>query len=265
MRTNYKGGRGTTRRFSILLAAMAALLLAAAGPSWAGVAVVSPSTAAKQVYSQHTVTVHYPREEIPYFPYAVFTITSGPDQGLRQSVMIDDNGDATYTFTNGGKAGQDTIKADVYSYGIPCQCHVFAGSGSATVTFTDTTAPKVTSVTPSVLDFQVARGTNVTAAFSEKMDPATITKSTFKLFKWSKKEQTWQRIYDTNVGCVGTSSCTQARLDPYASDPSNVLQANAKYKALVATAAEDINGNALDQDTSKSENQPMVWTFTTGD
>jgi predicted transcriptional regulator YdeE len=265
MRTNHKAGRGMTRRFSVLLAAMAALLLAAAGTSWAGVAIVSPSTAAKEVYSQHTVTVHYPREEIPYFPYAVFTITSGPDQGLHQSVMIDDNGDATYTFTNGGKAGQDTIKADVDSYDIACRCRVWAGSGSATVTFTDSTAPKVTSVTPSVLDFQVARATNVTAAFSEKMDPATITKSTFKLFKWSKKGQTWQRIYDTNVGCVGTSSCTQARLDPYASDSTKVLQANAKFKAVVATAAEDINGNALDQDTSKSGNQPMAWTFTTGD
>jgi hypothetical protein len=255
-----------TRRFSVLLAAvaMAALLMATAGVAWAGVVVVSPSTADKQVYDQHTVTVHYTREEIPHFPYAVFSITSGPDQGLRQTVMIDDNGNATYTFTNGGKAGQDTIKADVYSYGIACQCHVLAGSGSATLSFTDTTAPRVTSVTPSVLGFQVARGTNVTATFSEKMDPATITTSTFKLYKWNNKKKSWQRLWDVNVGCVGTSSCTQAKLDPYASDSSKVMQANAKYKALVATAAEDINGNALDQYTSKSGNQQMVWTFTTG-
>src|SRR5215213_3271891 len=135
MRTNrpiQEGSGGMTRRFAVLLAAaaMAALLVATAGVAWAGVAVVSPSTADKQVYDQHTVTVHYPREEIPYFPYAVFSITSGPDQGHRQFVMIDDNGNATYTFTNGGKAGQDTIQADVYSYGIECQCHVLREAGA---------------------------------------------------------------------------------------------------------------------------------------
>jgi len=43
------------------------------------------------------------------------------------------------------------------------------------------------------------------------------------------------------------------------------MHQSSKYKALVATAAEDINGNALDQDTSKGGNQPMAWTFTTGD
>ena len=178
--------------------------------------------------------------------------------------MIDDNGNATYTFTNGGKAGQDTIRADVYSYGIECRCHVFAGSGSATVTFTDTTAPKVTSVTPPALQFQVARATDVTATFSEKMDPATITTSTFKLYQWNKLKKRWQRLWDVNVGCVDSSSCTQAKLDPFASDSSKVLEANTKYKALVATAAEDINGNAIDQDTSKDGNQPMVWKFITG-
>jgi hypothetical protein len=48
------------------------------------------------------------------------------------------------------------------------------------------------------------------------------------------------------------------------SDSSKVLRVNAKYKALVATAAEDINGNAIDQDASKNGYQPMDWIFITG-
>lgn len=51
-----------------------------------------------------------------------------------------------------------------------------------------------------------------------------------------------------NAGCGGTSSCTQGRLDPCASDPSKVLQANAKHKVLVATAGEDMPTSCLRQD-----------------
>jgi len=47
----------------------------------------------------------------------------------------------------------------------------------------ETTAPRVDTMSPANLTTGVARGTSVAATFSEKMDPASITTLTFKLYK----------------------------------------------------------------------------------
>jgi hypothetical protein len=54
-----------------------------------------------------------------------FKITAGPDAGVTGTSVADDYGLATYTFTNNGTAGTDTIEAA--SVG---------GSDTATATFT---------------------------------------------------------------------------------------------------------------------------------
>ena len=100
----------------------------------------------------------------------------------------------------------------------------------------------------------MTRNTNVTAFFSEDMDPTTLTTSTFKLYRWSAPKQQWIQVTDTAVSC--DSSCRTATLDPYPSDSSILLAPHRKYLAVVTTGVKDVAGNALATNNS--------WNFTTG-
>jgi hypothetical protein len=77
--------------------------------------------------ASHTVTATVvsvdgsPAAHIP----VTFKITAGPDAGVTGTSVADDHGLATYTFTNNGTAGTDTIEAAS-----------LGGSGTATATFT---------------------------------------------------------------------------------------------------------------------------------
>ena len=95
---------------------------------------------------------------------------SDPANGI---LALGQNGSFTYT-PNANFAGTDafTYKASDGQ----------ADSAAATVTITvkDTTKPRVSTATPTGRG--VVRNTNLKVTFSEKMDPATLTGSTFKLF-----------------------------------------------------------------------------------
>jgi alpha-tubulin suppressor-like RCC1 family protein len=128
-------------------------------------------------------------------------------------------------------------------------------------TFTvDTAAPTVSSVTPPNGRTGVRRGTNLTASFSERMDRATLTKSTFKLLKVNADGSTTQII---NVAVTSSADGLKARLNPFGTS-STLLAANTRYRAVVTIGAKDLAGNRLDQKPTVSGNQPMVWSFTTG-
>ena len=115
---------------------------------------------------------------------------------------------------------------------------VDCGSGS------DTTPPTITGQAPLSGATGVAVATNVSATFSEAMNPATLTTSTFTLVK------------------QGTSTPLAATVS-YASqvatlDPSADLAASTTYVATVkggSSGAKDVAGNALAADVS--------WSFTT--
>jgi len=128
----------------------------------------------------------------------------------------------------------------------------------------DTTSPKVDVVNPPEDPAQgtqgAARGTNVTATFSERMDPNTLSTSTFKLFKVNKNGAT-SRI--TNAPVRLSADGLTARLNPFGSSDT-LLNKSTKYKAVVTTGAKDLAGNALDQDATTTGNQQKVWYFTTG-
>ncbi len=113
----------------------------------------------------------------------------------------------------------------------------------------DTTAPTVTSVSPSEGATNVAANSNVEATFSEKMDSATINGTNFTL-----KQGTTS---------VATSVTYNANDKKATLDPSADLAANTTYTAQVTTGAKDLAGNALDQDSGTSGNQSKSWTFTT--
>jgi hypothetical protein len=120
----------------------------------------------------------------------------------------------------------------------------------------DTVKPRVRAATPTGTG--IGRGTNVVATFSEKMSPASITKSTFTLFKVTSSGTTQV----TNVTVTPSSDGLKATLNPFGTS-SSLLAAGTKYKAVVTTGARDLAGNRLDQNTTLTGDQQKTWTFTT--
>src|SRR5207249_2926253 len=104
----------------------------------------------------------------------------------------------------------------------------------------DTTRPLVSSTVPANAATAVALNQTITAAFSEAMDPLTITTATFTLTQGS-----------TDVaGTVSYAGVTATF------NPLSTLAANTTYTATMSTGAKDLAGNALASD--------FVWSFTTG-
>ena len=126
----------------------------------------------------------------------------------------------------------------------------------------DTAAPRVASVTPKHDASGVGRDANVTATFSERMDPATITGSTFKLYRINA-DRSKTRV-NAAVTLLETPSPggLKAELDPFGS-ATKALKPGAKFKAVVTAGAGDLAGNALDQSPRKGGKQQKAWTFTT--
>jgi Tol biopolymer transport system component len=131
---------------------------------------------------------------------------------------------------------------------------------SHTWTVVDTTAPKVSSVTPANNATGVKRNANLTATFSEKMDPSTLTKLTFQLFKVNTDGSTTQI---TNVTVAPSTEGLKATLNPFGTS-TTLLAKSTRYKAVVTTGAKDVAGNSLDQNPTTSGNQQMAWSFKTG-
>jgi hypothetical protein len=120
---------------------------------------------------------------------------------------------------------------------------------------TDTTAPTLMSTFPTAGTTGVARTTNITATFSERMDPFSVTTSTFKLFKCSSTTSTNCATQITNVAVGLSTDRLMATLNPYGTS-STLLASRTKYKVVVTTGVRDEAGNAL--------SQQKVWYFTTG-
>jgi hypothetical protein len=124
----------------------------------------------------------------------------------------------------------------------------------------DTTSPKVTSTVPTAGAPAVAPSSNLTATFSEKMDPASITTSTFKLFKVNP-DGTQTQI--TNVSISKSTDGLRATLNPFGSSTTMHLARGTKYKGVITTGAKDVAGNPLDQIPTTAGLQQKAWTFTT--
>ena len=106
---------------------------------------------------------------------------------------------------------------------------------------------------------QVAAGVNVSATFSEAMDarttdgdPSTINSTTFKLVKLNS-DGTTTRI----TAAVSYDATTKKAI----LNPSSNLISGRTYKATVTSGAQDMAGNALDQNPTLAGNQPKSWKF----
>ena len=114
----------------------------------------------------------------------------------------------------------------------------------------DITKPTVTATTPLNRTTNVARGTDLTATFSEKM-MTSINGKTFKLFKVNA-DGTQTQITDVVVSL--SSDGLKATLNPFGTK-TTLLARNTKYKGVLTTGSKDVAGNSLAQQKS--------WTFTT--
>jgi outer membrane protein OmpA-like peptidoglycan-associated protein len=102
----------------------------------------------------------------------------------------------------------------------------------------DTTAPTVTFTSPVRGDKTTPINQNVSAAFSENMDPATITAATFGV-----------KQGETPVAGKVTSSAATATFSP-----AQNFEKGKAYTATVTTGTRDLSGNALANN--------YVWDFT---
>jgi hypothetical protein len=122
------------------------------------------------------------------------------------------------------------------------------------------TSPRVISTIPTAGATGVAPTSNITATFSEKMDPASITTSTFKLFRVNP-DGTQTQI--PNVTLSKSTDGLKATLNPFGSSTTTHLARGTKYKGVITTGARDVAGNPLDQIPTTNGLQMKAWTFTT--
>ena len=110
----------------------------------------------------------------------------------------------------------------------------------------DTTPPTVSSVSPTNGAVGVNTGVNITATFSEAMDPATISASSFELL-------------DSLSNLVSTSVTYNAATKIAVLNPAAPLSLSAVYTATVkggASGVKDLRSNPMTAD--------LTWSFTTG-
>jgi dipeptidyl aminopeptidase/acylaminoacyl peptidase len=124
----------------------------------------------------------------------------------------------------------------------------------------DTTPPKVMSTSPANGAKRIAPGGNVTATFTEAMDaiaddgdPSTINGTTFKLVRLNA-DGTTTRVTAAVSYDAATKKATL--------NPSSNLSSRRTYKATVTSGAQDLAGNALDQNPNIAGNQSKNWKFT---
>ena len=176
----------------------------------------------------------------------VFEATASGDSS-KGTTQVDASGAWTKTISSVSD-GSHTYKAKVKD----ATGNTSGFSNSRTVTV-DTLKPQVSSTTPLAGSTNVARGTNLTATFSEKMRTSSINTTTFKLFKVNSGG-TQTQITDVVVSL--SSDGLKATLNPFGvQTPTLLLARNTKYKGVLTTGTKDLAGNSLAQQKS--------WTFTT--
>jgi alpha-tubulin suppressor-like RCC1 family protein len=167
--------------------------------------------------------------EIIYSATGAQTIPSTTDPGDSASIPITTEGETTITYHATDNAG-----------------NLEAPEETLTVKL-DKSAPTVDSWSPTGRG--VGRRTNITAAFSDEMDEATLTSQTVKLLNTA----TGKRVRNVVVGYdEATKTLT---LDPFGNS-TTLLAKSTKYKVTITTAVENLADTRMVQAKS--------WSFTTG-
>ena len=157
----------------------------------------------------------------------------------------------TVSYVNGLAVFAPTVNLtanSLYTATISVAAMDLSGNGLATNkvwSFTtgvnsDTTAPTVVSTDPASSDTGVPINKKVTATFSETMDPATISTTSFKLSRFGSPAVTATVIYGNQVATL---------------TPASPLAANTIYTATITTGVKDAAGNSMAA--------AKIWSFTT--
>jgi len=163
----------------------------------------------------------------------------------QKTVTTDGSGNASFTFSAAAvKVGHNITATDTREFSLD------TSEFSAPKTVKDATAPTVKSVAPAENATGVAPSANVSAIFSEAMKVSTVNATTVTLKKAGATK---------NVAATVTFDVTRKKT---VLNPSANLTSGATYVATITTGAQDLAGNALDQNASKAGNQPKVWKFT---
>ena len=123
--------------------------------------------------------------------------------------------------------------------------------GEARAAVADTTRPTVTSTIPAPGAACVDPTANVSAHFSEDMKAKSIDNTTVTLLRADSTTR------------VTASVWYGATQDSAVINPTDPLEGNVTYEAVVTTHVKDLAGNRLDQDSARTGLQDKVWTFTT--
>jgi Big-like domain-containing protein len=192
----------------------------------------------------------------PWFNPAVETtlpdtvIESGPERTVAQK-------DATFVFSANGKANAYECRLDRQKWqpcsspltfpGLPDGKHNFLVRGIGTGGrpdptparrdwIVDTTGPEVMGTNPKDGANDASTGTEITATFSEAVDPASVIDETFKLVAEATGEVVTGKVsYDP--------ATRRARLRP-----DRGLLPLVAYKAMITAGVRDLVGNAMTQD-----------------
>lgn len=203
-----------------------------------------------------TATVKGTLDSTPdtYFTVQFFSDPSAGDEGKtllgQQTVKTGTDGKASFTFTASGVSEGDSVTATATDQ------YTDDTSEFSSPVVVDTTGPMVASYSTSG-----ARSAPITASFSERVDPETLTTSTVKLEQYNARRKRWQPV---PIGVSYDDAARMVILDPYPTDPSRLLAANAKYRVTITTGVKDTAGNPLDQNPSTTGNQGHSWIYTTG-
>lgn len=120
---------------------------------------------------------------------------------------------------------------------------------------TDTSAPKVTAVTPLSGATGVPRNPSITAPFSKDMAPSTLTATNVKFQVYNNRKNRWISV----AHAVSYNETSKKAIVT----PGSTLSASKKYRVIVTTNVKSSTGVALDQNSSVSGDQQKYWTFTT--
>jgi len=112
--------------------------------------------------------------------------------------------------------------------------------------------PIVESTNPADLATGVSLDKIITVTFNEKMNPSTITPTSFTIIEAAKSSSTLKYGAAEISGAL-TYDATNHMMSFV---PTNILKINTTYTGRVASSVKDLMGNALQKD--------YVWTFTTG-
>ena len=211
-------------------------------------------------------------------PYLQGTWTAA-DVKVSLSAQDNEGGSGIKELTYSATGAQPITTTTVPANQLPTQLPLINAVGTTTIsyfaidnagnrespakTFTvkiDKSAPSVSAWAPT--GTRVARGTNAQAFFSERVNPDSVTTSTFKLFRCSSTTSTDCATQITNVALTNSPDGLSATLNPFGSTTTKLAK-RTKYKVVVTTGVTDEAGNRLDQNTTTG-NQQKVWYFTTG-